>query len=63
MQIPLDQSIREAGDVGRPAALQKSALGDVFYQLAEKLDIKTKDRNKQMPPTKKVQIKHNRGCN
>ena len=62
-ELPLDQSIREAGDIGRPAALQQSALGDLFNDLARKVDYSIKSRNKDLPPTKKVKISHNRGCN
>ena len=62
VQLPLDQSIREAGDVGRPAALQHSILGDIFLELVEKLDISIQNRKNQLPPTKKVEITHNKGC-
>ena len=62
VQLPLDQSIREAGDVGRPAALQQSILGDIFLELVEKLDISIQNRKNQLPPTKKVEITHNKGC-
>ena len=62
-EIPLDKSIREAGDVGRPAALQDSELGCVFADLAKKVIVKTNFRNQDLPQTKKVKITHNRGCN
>ena len=62
VQLPLDQSIREAGDVGRPAALQQSILGDIFLELVEKLDISIQNRKNQLLPTKKVEITHNKGC-
>ena len=62
-ELPLDQSIREAGDVGRPAALQDSALSSLFISLAKKVVDRTNNRNKDLPKTKKVKITHNRGCN
>ncbi len=62
-QIPLDQSIREAGDVGRPAALQDSVLGSVFDSLGHVVHRCVIDRNNMIAPTKKVPITHNRGCN
>lgn len=62
-QIPLEQTVREAGDVGRPAALQKSSISDIFSQLAQKVGSNTIKRNNELPPTKKVEITHNKGCN
>ena len=62
-QIPLEQTIREAGDVGRPAALQKSLVSKIFDDLAEKIKDTIDKRNIELPPTKKVKITHNRGCN
>ena len=63
VQIPLEQTIREAGDVGRPAALQNSIVSKVFDNLAEKIKDIIDKRNIELPPTKKVKITHNRGCN
>ena len=63
VQIPLEQTIREAGDVGRPAALQNSIVSKVFDNLAEKIKDIIDKRNVELPPTKKVKITHNRGCN
>ena len=62
-ELPLDQSIREAGDVGRPAALQDTELSSLFMNLAQKVVDGTNNRNKDLPKTKKVEITHNRGCN
>ena len=62
-QLPLDQSIREAGDIGRPAALQESKLSDKFNHLAESVNESVSERNKDFDLTKKVSINHNRGCN
>tara|TARA_B100001250_G_C19675094_1_gene733281 strand:- start:465 stop:1079 length:615 start_codon:yes stop_codon:yes gene_type:complete len=62
-ELPLNQSIREAGDVGRPAALQDSVLGRMFSNLAKEVVLKINSRNDTLPKTKKVKITHNRGCN
>ena len=62
-ELPLDQSIREAGDVGRPAVLQESELSDTFHDLAKRVNQSVAQRNKELDLTKKVPITHNRGCN
>ena len=61
-EIPLHQSIRESGDVGRPAALQNSNLSKIFENLSKNLVSQINDRNDKLPTTKKVEISHNRGC-
>jgi ATP-binding protein involved in chromosome partitioning len=54
-EIPLIQSIREAGDVGRPAALQEdSKIAEMIESLVE--------RNKNLPPTEAVKITTMAGC-
>ena len=63
VQVPLEQTVREAGDVGRPAALQDSMVSEVFDYLAQKIQEAVNKRNIALPPTKKVKITHNRGCN
>ena len=62
-ELPLDQSIREAGDVGRPAVLQESKLSSKFNNLADSVNDSIAQRNKELDLTKKVPITHNRGCN
>ena len=62
-EIPLQQTIREAGDVGRPAALQETETGILFNRLSKTVDKYVVMRNTQQEPTKKVEITHNRGCN
>ncbi len=57
-QIPLVQSVREAGDSGSPAVLQEGDLQNRFMQLAKALDEQTQLRNKQMGPTKMVELKN-----
>ena len=48
-ELPLNQSIREAGDVGRPAALQDSDLGHMFGDLAKEVVLKTESEKGQSP--------------
>ena len=56
-QIPLVQSIREAGDAGRPAAMQNDTpVSDAFKALAEDVWESLEARNSEMDPTEIVQI-------
>src|SRR5688572_2142364 len=58
-QIPLVQSVREAGDSGKPAILQQEnpELRKRFMNLAQTLHDHTQLRNKEMAPTRMVEIK------
>jgi len=58
-QIPLVQSVREAGDTGSPAVLHEGDLQNRFMQLAKALHEQTQLRNKQMAPTRMVELKNN----
>lgn len=59
-QIPIVQSIREGGDSGSPAALdQESIVGEAFNNLASSVIKAVDERNKNMDPTKRVEIKQN----
>src|SRR6056300_1369285 len=61
--IPLVQSVREAADFGRPASLQKeSLLAEQFISLTKKLVSQVVFRNKNLPPTKAVEITNLVGC-
>lgn len=56
-QIPLVQSIRESGDVGRPAVLQEGTVNQVAFDvLVANFHEQVVLRNKNMPPTKKVEM-------
>lgn len=56
-QIPLVQSVRESGDVGRPALLQdNTAIAQVFKALALKVSEEVEKRNTTMEATKRVEI-------
>jgi ATP-binding protein involved in chromosome partitioning len=62
-EIPLVQSIREAGDVGRPAILQEgSAVSDAFIEMARRTVEEVVHRNDQLPPTEIVRITTMAGC-
>ena len=62
-EIPLVQSIREAGDYGRPAALQNSTpLESAFNQLAKNIVQETVNRNQNLPPTEAIKITTMAGC-
>ena len=57
-QIPIVQSIREAGDDGEPVALNEDTLtGKAFNELAHKVAAAVEDRNQNLPETKIVEIK------
>lgn len=62
-EIPLEQSIREAGDVGRPAALQSgTATQDAFVALTKNVVEQTVARNENLPPTEAIKITTMAGC-
>lgn len=62
-EIPLIQSIREAGDVGRPAALQEgSKISEIYQETAKKMVESLVERNKNLPPTEAVKITTMAGC-
>lgn len=62
-EIPLVQSIREAGDVGRPAILQEgSAVSNAFIEMARRTVEEVVHRNDQLPPTEIVRITTMAGC-
>jgi ATP-binding protein involved in chromosome partitioning len=59
-QIPLVQSIREGGDDGKPVALnENSVTGAAFALLADNLVESVEKRNRELEPTKKVEV-HNK---
>ena len=62
-EIPIEQSIREAADGGRPAAMQKNTFtSKIFNKLSNDLVNIIQKRNVNLPPTKRVEITHNKGC-
>ena len=62
-EIPLVQSIREAGDVGRPAALQTATpLEQAFEKLTQNVVQEVVRRNDDLPPTEAIKITTMAGC-
>jgi len=62
-EIPLVQSIREAGDIGRPAALQENTpLADAFLSTTRNVVEQVVKRNESIPPTEAIQITTMAGC-
>ena len=62
-EIPIVQSIREAGDFGRPAAMQTaSAIEKVFEEVTRNIVQEVVSRNKNLPPTEAVKITTMAGC-
>lgn len=56
-QIPLVQSIRESGDVGRPAVLQEGTPTQIAFDLlVANFHEQVTLRNKNLPPTKQVEM-------
>ncbi len=62
-ELPLVQSIREAGDYGRPAALQEgTAVPLAFEEMARNIVAQVAERNEALPPTEIVRITTMAGC-
>lgn len=62
-EVPLVQSIREAGDVGHPVALQEDTpLENAFIDIAKNMVSQLVKRNKDLPPTEVVKITTMAGC-
>lgn len=62
-ELPLVQSIREAGDVGRPAALQEgTSIPLAFEEIARNIVAEVAQRNENLPPTEIVRITTMAGC-
>ena len=62
-EIPLVQSIREAGDVGRPAALQTATpIEKAFEEITKSVVQEVVNRNENLPPTEAIKITTMAGC-
>jgi len=62
-EVPLVQSIREAGDIGRPAALQTAtAIEEAFEELTRSVVQQVVDRNENLPATEAIKITTMAGC-
>ena len=61
--LPLVQSVREASDVGRPAALQEATpIQQSFIEVTQNLVTQLLKRNTTLPPTKALAITNMVGC-
>ena len=61
--LPLVQSIREAGDMGRPAAMQEqTVVADAFTEVTRAVVSEVVRRNEQLPPTEAIKITTMAGC-
>ena len=60
--LPLVQSLREAGDVGRPAVMQGGTTENAFTKITKSLITELVKRNKELPPTEIVKITTMAGC-
>ncbi|NPA42616.1 MAG: P-loop NTPase [Chlorobi bacterium] len=62
-EVPLVQSVREAGDAGRPSALQENTeVAKIWEDITKNVVEKTVERNKKLPPTEKIRITNQAGC-
>ncbi len=62
-EVPLIQSIRESGDIGRPASLQEnSIIREIFNTIAKSMISELLLRNKKLPATEVIKIKTMSGC-
>ncbi|MCD0464103.1 MRP family ATP-binding protein [Flavobacterium cupreum] len=62
-EVPIVQSIREAGDYGRPAALQTaSVIETVFEEITRNVVQEVVNRNDSLPATEAIKITTMAGC-
>ena len=62
-EIPLVQSIREAGDYGRPASLQTASIVEaVFEEVTRNVVREVVARNENLPATEAIKITTMAGC-
>ncbi|MDD5149830.1 MAG: Mrp/NBP35 family ATP-binding protein [Flavobacterium sp.] len=62
-EVPIVQSIREAGDCGRPAALQTgSVIETIFEEITRNVVQEVVARNKNLPATEAIKITNMAGC-
>jgi ATP-binding protein involved in chromosome partitioning len=62
-EIPIVQSIREAGDYGRPAAMQEGTILETsFKELTKNVVQEVVNRNENLPETEAIKITTMAGC-
>lgn len=62
-EVPIVQSIREAGDYGRPAAMQEgTVVAEAFDAIVKNVVQEVVKRNDSLPPTEAIKITTMAGC-
>ena len=62
-EIPLIQSVREAGDYGRPASMQENTISEnTFNKISKNMLSELLKRNKELPETEVIKITTMSGC-
>ena len=62
-EVPIVQSIREAGDFGRPAAMQTASIVEgIFEEVTRNVVQEVVDRNENLPPSEVIKITTMAGC-
>jgi ATP-binding protein involved in chromosome partitioning len=62
-EVPIVQSIREAGDFGRPAAMQTgSIIETIFEEITKNVVREVVSRNENLPATEAIKITTMAGC-
>ena len=62
-EIPIYQSIREAGDIGRPASMQqKTMISNLLSEITKNVVYQLVKRNKELPKTEIIKITTMAGC-
>ncbi|MGI9527919.1 MAG: Mrp/NBP35 family ATP-binding protein [Weeksellaceae bacterium] len=62
-EVPIIQSIREASDVGRPAAMQvDTKASEAYTTIARNMVASLAERHENLPPTEAVRITTMAGC-
>ena len=62
-EVPIVQSIREAGDFGRPAAMQDgSVIETIFQEITKNVVQEVVNRNTNLPATEAIKITNMAGC-
>ena len=62
-EVPIIQSVREAADFGRPAAMQENTISqDIFKNVSKNMLSQLLIRNKELPETEIVKITTMSGC-
>ena len=62
-EVPIIQSVREASDFGRPAAMQENTISEeIFNSISKNMLSQLLIRNKELPETEIVKITTMSGC-